>query len=360
MDAMRKTHLIVVAGFLGAGKSTLLLRAAQRLRATGLRVGLITNDQGHDLVDTALAQTQQVPVVEVQGGCFCCRFPDLLTAVMTLREQVAPDVILAEPVGSCTDIAATVLRPLRAYHGDMVTIAPLSVLYDPQRTLTTFVPAVAYLHHKQLAEAEIIVLTKADTLTTAQRHHMLLQLHQHHPQQQIMAIAHDDDASVDTWLTQVRQQVAQPRSLEIDYATYADAEAALGWLNAVVTLTAPQPFGLDSWLAGALHQFDLQARQQQVAIAHLKMHAQTAHTQAKASLTTTGGMVSWDVIPQPPQTTQATITINARIGATPAQLTDMLQQLLSQQPRGIDAILVRHECFAPAPPQPTYRLQEDA
>jgi len=59
------------------------------------------------------------------------------------------------------------------------------------------------------------------------------------------------------------------------------------------------------------------------------------------------------------QTTQATVTVNARIGTTPALLTAMLHQLLAQQPRGITATLVRHECFAPAPPQPTYRLQED-
>lgn len=357
---MQKTHLIVVAGFLGAGKSTLILRAAQRLQAQGLRVGLITNDQGHDLVDTALAHTQQVPVVEVQGGCFCCRFPDLLTAVMTLRDQVTPDVILAEPVGSCTDIAATVLRPLRAYHADVVHIAPLTVLCDPQRSLAPFVPAVAYLHHKQLVEAEIIVLSKADTLTPPQLQHQLAQLHQHHPHPQIMPIAQGDDAGVDAWLNLVRRHHADPRPLDIDYATYADAEAALGWLNAVVTIQADRPFGLDSWLAGALHRFAQLAQHQDAAIAHLKMHAQTAHTHAKASMTATTGMVTWDVIPHPAQTTQATVLINARIGTTPSQLAEMLQQLITTQPRGITATVVRHECFAPAPPQPTYRLQEDA
>ena len=299
-------------------------------------------------------------MVEVQGGCFCCRFPDLLTAVLTLRDQVAPDVILAEPVGSCTDIAATVLRPLRVYHGAVVTIAPLSVLADPHRTLDAFVPAVAYLHHKQLAEAEIIVLSKADTLTPPQRQHQLALLHQHHPQQHIVPIAHGDDASIDAWLHLVRQQPADPRLLDIDYGTYADAEAALGWLNARVTLHSDQPFGLDSWLAGALQRMAQLAHQQDAAIAHLKMHAQTAHTHAKASMTTTTGMVTWDIIPRPAQTTRATVLINARIGTTPDQLTQMLQQLIATQPRGITATVVRHECFAPAPPQPTYRLQEDA
>ncbi len=48
-----KTKLILVGGFLGAGKTTLLWEAARRLGAAGQAVGLITNDQAPDLVDTA-------------------------------------------------------------------------------------------------------------------------------------------------------------------------------------------------------------------------------------------------------------------------------------------------------------------
>ena len=46
--------------------------------------------------------------MEVAGGCFCCRFPDLLAAIRELQATAAPEFILAEPVGSCTDLAATV------------------------------------------------------------------------------------------------------------------------------------------------------------------------------------------------------------------------------------------------------------
>lgn len=47
------TRLIFVGGFLGAGKTTLLWEAALKLSQKGLRVGLITNDQAPELVDTA-------------------------------------------------------------------------------------------------------------------------------------------------------------------------------------------------------------------------------------------------------------------------------------------------------------------
>ena len=48
--------LVLVGGFLGAGKTTLLLAAGQRLRRMGKRVGIITNDQGGELVDTRFAR----------------------------------------------------------------------------------------------------------------------------------------------------------------------------------------------------------------------------------------------------------------------------------------------------------------
>jgi G3E family GTPase len=51
---MATIRLILVGGFLGAGKTTLLHGAATRLVTRGFRVGLITNDQAPDLVDTRL------------------------------------------------------------------------------------------------------------------------------------------------------------------------------------------------------------------------------------------------------------------------------------------------------------------
>ena len=162
------TKLIVVGGFLGAGKTTLLLRAAQHLKTQGYQVGLITNDQGEDLVDTALLEQHGFGVSEVAGGCFCCRFPDLLKALGHLNEVTKPDIILAEPVGSCTDLSATVLRPLARYYPD-IQLAPLSIVFDPTQDVMGFNPQVHYLFEQQLSEAQVIILNKADVLTDMQK-----------------------------------------------------------------------------------------------------------------------------------------------------------------------------------------------
>src|ERR1700746_2905203 len=98
-----KPWVVLVGGFLGAGKTTLILAAARELQRRGLRSAMVWNDQGKDLVDSQDAALSGMGSGEVTGGCFCCRLSELIGAIGDLREHV-PDVIFAEPVGSCTDL----------------------------------------------------------------------------------------------------------------------------------------------------------------------------------------------------------------------------------------------------------------
>ena len=110
---MKTTRLILVGGFLGAGKTTLLWEAASKIMSKGQRVGLITNDQAPELVDTAILKHHDVKVAEVSGSCFCCNFDGLLNAMQQVNDAADADVIIAEPVGSCTDLSATIVQPLK-------------------------------------------------------------------------------------------------------------------------------------------------------------------------------------------------------------------------------------------------------
>ena len=82
-------------------------------------------------------------------------------------------MFLAEPVGSCTDLRATVQYPLRRIYGDNYRVAPLSVLVDPIRAARMlglesgqgFSPKVHYIYDKQLEEADVIVINKTDLLS---------------------------------------------------------------------------------------------------------------------------------------------------------------------------------------------------
>src|SRR5712691_3951535 len=151
-------RFLMLGGFLGAGKTTAMARLARFYMDRGQRVGLVTNDQAQDLVDTHSLRAQGFPVQEVAGACFCCKFDDLVGKVGQLQTDERPDVILAEPVGSCTDLVATVVQPLRDLYGERFEVAPYPVLFKPSHGLrilrnetgTGFSPKAAYIFQKQL------------------------------------------------------------------------------------------------------------------------------------------------------------------------------------------------------------------
>ena len=124
--------IVPLGGFLGSGKTTLILAASRVLEGRGVRVAAILNDQGNNLVDTEFVSANGIAADQVTGGCFCCRFSELIDAAERLRAW-SPDVIFAEAVGSCTDISATTLQPLKLYYSQQFRLAPYTVLMDPER-----------------------------------------------------------------------------------------------------------------------------------------------------------------------------------------------------------------------------------
>jgi Ni2+-binding GTPase involved in maturation of urease and hydrogenase len=353
------TRLIFVGGFLGAGKTTLLLRAAGMLTEQGRRVGVVMNDQSSNLVDTALAGEQALPRVEVAGGCFCCRFPDLLASIHELQATAAPDTILAEPVGSCTDLAATVLRPLQRYHPDQYNVAPLTILLDPLREPARFPTVVDYLYQKQLAEANMIVLNKRDLLDPAAARAHIELLQARHPNAEVLSLSAKTGAGLESWLARCLTGASViDQALELDYGLYAEAEACLGWLNATGTLTATQQFAPADWLAATLGALEQRFAEQGAEVAHVKLHMHTPTGALKASLTQAGQPISWDMRAGGEPANHARFILNARVNTDPRNLEAIVRQTIIAAGAlpTLRSELTFLECFSPLPPQPTYRL----
>ncbi len=367
------TRIVIVGGFLGAGKTTLLLRAAEKLTQRGYRVGLVTNDQGEDLVDTALGQEASVPVVEVAGGCFCCRFPDLLTSLQHLQDVVKPDLILAEPVGSCTDLVSTVLRPLVQFYGEQYELAPLTVLHDASRAIDDFSPDVRYLYQQQLAEAELILLSKSDLLSPQELKGQETSVQATFPQARIQSVSASNGQGLDTWLDVVLGQAsANPEALVIDYERYAQAEATLGWLNAKGQIRSSHAYSLRQWTTDLLTNLASLCTQHDSPIAHIKTMVTTtaslpqsvspvpSHHPArlKASLTDAGSKISWDLESEVQETRGHEFILNVRVSSAPEQLQQMTMQAIEQAKPFPSAryYLEQMECFSPSTPEPHYRL----
>ncbi|MES2573050.1 MAG: GTP-binding protein, partial [Verrucomicrobiota bacterium] len=278
LPAFQKARYIMIGGFLGAGKTTAVAALAQRLTAKGLKVGLITNDQGSELVDTAMLRAKGFATEEIPGGCFCCRFNSLVDAAAKLTEATRPDVFIAEPVGSCTDLVATVTYPLRRIYGDRFLISPLSVLIDPIRAERIFGLAqggkfsskVLYIYRKQLEEADLIVIGKNDLLDADRLEALREKLGSEFPNVRIRDLSVRTGAGVESWFEEIAT-AEQGRSaiMEMDYEIYAEGEALLGWLNATVQLS--HPAGFDSSTALEAFARGIQKRLGEAEIAHLKM-----------------------------------------------------------------------------------------
>lgn len=361
-----KARYVMVGGFLGAGKTTAVLRAAERLTARGLRVGLITNDQSGGLVDTALAESRGLPVAEIAGGCFCCRFTSLVDAAAGLDRDARPDVFLAEPVGSCTDLQATVNEPLRHMYGDRYRIAPLSVLVDPARALRvlglergqSFSPKVLYVYRKQLEEAEVIVVNKIDAAAPERVASLREALGTACPSARVLEMSARTGAGLDDWIAQVVDAEGQGRALVIDYDEYAEGEARLGWLNCTAQVAGRDVDG-DRLLIDVAGSVQRALAQAGAEIAHLKMTLSPDGGHAIGAV----NLVRTDAQPELAFALDAGIdtgelTLNLRAEADPEHLEHVVRSALALAGDRFGAtIAVDHlERFRPARPVPTHRM----
>ncbi|MGA2273472.1 MAG: GTP-binding protein [Bryobacteraceae bacterium] len=345
-----KPLIVVVGGFLGAGKTTLLLRAAALLEGSGYRAALITNDQGSALVDTRLAAAATPHTEEVAGGCFCCRFSDFLDAADRLRAY-EPDVILAEPVGSCIDIVATVLQPLAEYYRDRYRLAPFTVLVEPQRARELLAPdadrQLAYLFTNQLAEADLVCFSRADVCADFPAL----------PSGFAFRLSGTTGEGVAEWLADVladdRLSGARPLQ-DVDYGRYAEAEAALGWMNWRATLLLDRALSPAQVVGPFLDCLDEALSREGVAIAHLKLfdQASTGHIRASLCRNQEEPMVDGMLDASPAR--EHDLVLNLRACGSPEQLQAALLEATHQLPG--DATVLHFECFRPAPPQPQHRI----
>jgi len=355
------TRLILVGGFLGAGKTTMLWEASQRLASRGLRVGLITNDQAPELVDTAFLAHGQVSVAEVSGSCFCCNFQGLLDAMAKAQEAGKADVLLAEPVGSCTDLSATIVQPLKDRLGGALVIAPLSVMADPAR-LTDILdggsaglhPSAAYIFRKQLEEADIIVISKTDLLPVPDLVALKTRVVQAYPSADVRTVSVKTGEGVEAWLDEVTSRSdAGLRLAEVDYDVYAEGEAVLGWLNATIKLQGElTEWGVfaENFLKGLSQRFD----SLNASVGHVKLLLEAGDNFLMGNLTGSGETLN--IRGSAGVSSEARLTLNARVQMAPEALEAVVREALAAAgQRRLTATPVAWRCLSPGRPNPTHR-----
>ena len=399
---MAKTRFIMIGGFLGAGKTTTIARLAALYQQRGQTIGIVTNDQATDLVDTHALRSQGFDVGEVAGACFCCNFNELTETIAKLEAAKRPDLILAEPVGSCTDLVATVVRPLEQLYGEQFDVAPYGVILKPShgrrilesrilesrilesrilesrilesriledrpledRPRSGFSPKAAYIFRKQLEEADFVLVNRIDQLPAEEVDTLSRLIEREYPSTKLLRISAKTGEGFDAFLAMLDQPAdVRRKEISLDYDIYAAGEAELGWLNSSLTVSADVPFDLDHLL------LDIISRLQQSLAA---LGAETAHLKTiglwqgidgdrdgygVANLTSGDGPVELS-LPSNCQVQQAEIIVNARVAIDPEILTQQVQQAVHATCKQlkIEYKFRQTQSFRPGRPVPTHRL----
>jgi G3E family GTPase len=361
---MKKIRVILTGGFLGAGKTTSVIQLANLLLTKEIKSVIITNDQGSELVDGRLVKSKGIPGTEVTGGCFCCRFDDFLREINSLIEEYSPDVLIAEPVGSCTDLVSTVFQPLQKFYPDNFILSPFTVIADGRLLYQSlyeenfpFSEEVQYLFKTQIEESDILLLNKSDTLKDDELQWLQEKLKDKYPGKTIIPVSALSGNGFEDWAVGLLQSNFNSKPLqEIDYEIYGLAESLLGWYNSSVNFKGERLFDPNDLVKDLLERIILSINEAGGNIAHIKTIAETGCGIIKAGISGLGKNIdftqnAYDL------THGMSLLINGRVEISPEILKAIINNSIKSccKNLGLEATYGYEECFKPSFPNPTYR-----
>ena len=235
----------VLCGFLGAGKSTLLNYLLRNRE--GLKVAVIVNDMSEINIDGSQVQRDvslnrsEEKLVEMSNGCICCSLrEDLLEEVGRLARDGRFDYLLIESTGIAEPLPVAETFTFRDADGHS--------LADSARldTMVTVVDGLNFLHDLQAAEslasrdeslgeedersitdllieqvefADVLLLSKIDLISSAERDELLAILRRLNSHAEIVPMS--------------MGQVPLERVLNTGRFDFERAAQAPGWLKAL-------------------------------------------------------------------------------------------------------------------------------
>ena len=352
--------LILTGGFLGSGKTTAIQKACSLLLKKNKKIAVVTNDQGEELVDSKFLHGFSIPVKEVTKGCFCCNYNSLVENIYYFSEQINPEIIFAESVGSCTDLVATIAKPLSEMHPELsVTI---SVFVDAyllcsiiSGTSSFLDDEVRYIFKKQMEEADILILNKIDLLNKEQLEDVQKIVQQDYAGKRILFQNSLNNNNVQQWINCFNEAHSSERkSLELDYEVYGSGEARLAWLDASVQINSNKSAASNValLLAEIIYQ---KIKDQQYAIGHLKYLINDGVEQFKISYTATSNEKN---LPADRISNKASVLINARVQTSPEALEKIIHEAINEAALKTNSRLRMQSisAFKPGFPKPTHRF----
>ena len=178
------------------------------------------------------------------------------------------------------------------------------------------------------------------------------------PGRPILGISAGDGPGIDQWLDRILvTALGDAPTMEVDYNTYADGEALLGWLNATARVAAPAAADGNAFVAQLGEAIQTALEAQGLKLPHLKMTLAPdgfGNDLAVANLVQSGRPLELAFRLQE-SLSSGTLTINLRAEANPDFCAAVVGLLSSAQvPFTIE--LANIEAFRPGRPAPTHRF----
>ena len=233
----------VLSGFLGAGKSTLLNHVLKN--RAGLKVAVIVNDMsevnvdGRAVQDGVRLERGEEKLVEMSNGCICCTLrEDLLEEVARLAGEGRFDYLLIESTGIAEPLPVAETFTFRDESGqslsDLARLDTLVTVVDGVNFLRDFHEAdslssrgeslgeddersITDLLIEQIEFADVLLVSKIDLISTAERAELLAILERLNPQAEVLPM--------------VMGQVELARILNTGRFDFERAAQAPGWLR---------------------------------------------------------------------------------------------------------------------------------
>jgi hypothetical protein len=232
----------------------------------------------------------------------------------------------------------------------MYQLTPFTVVVDPQRAADLLGaeadPDLSFLFRKQIEEADIVCFSKAD-------------LHPDYPQLSGRAIRQVSAATgqgVDAWLGEVLSGalINNRDILEIDYARYAQAEAALAWLNLRLILKPYSPTTAAMTVGPFLDSLDSRLTAESISIVHLKMIVRSPGGFLKVATCANGEEPQVEGVLVDSTSSKLDVLLNLRARGSAAQVKEAVEGELSLLSGAIEDLNL--DCFTPAAPKPERRI----
>lgn len=354
--------MLVLGGYLGAGKTTLAVNLARSLKAErGKSVAIITNDQGDVLVDTEYTKEAGFDTREIMGGCFCTNFDTFVASARTLVAAGRPDVIIAEPIGTSTNIMSSVVAPMRSLYPDEFSVAPFAVAVDCVRALGILsqgkersAETVDLIPAHQIREAEYVVLTKADLVGPGTVAEIERAVRGVLPDAEIVETSSADLRNMDRIMDFVlSDEVSVKAPTGEQNPGFAFEKAKLGWYSGTFDLVPTgdvDMYAVESELMrGVAEEYGPES------IVHVKVIIESPEAAAKMSLVEStmqvDGLYGSRYIRAPGR-----LVLNARVVSPPKRLEEAMRSLIEEAQRRhpMSLTMTGEKCFTPKPESPSH------